>query len=594
MIPKDLIEDIRHQTDIVDIVSEAIYLKRSGTNLVGLCPFHEEKTPSFSVNASKQLYYCFGCGEGGTVIQFLMKYYGYTFVETIENLASRLNIDLAALTTRDVDQYHEKKEEKESLGKVLEFAASCFHASLMRSKHAEAARTYLTDRKYDRDLWTDWKLGYAPKGGAQLYEVLKKEGFSNAHIEKAGLGKKQGERWQDYFRDRLIFPITDTKGQTVAFGARALHPDQQPKYLNSSENVLFQKSQVLFALSRAQKFIRETGQLILVEGYTDVLSMHQYGISNTVACLGTAFTHHHARLLKKYTSKVTLLFDGDEAGRKAAKRALPHLLREGLSVFGCFLPRGLDPDSFLKQEGLEAIRTLLANSDPLLAYFVNKEFLKESELAKKTEFIQFLADIIGQTKDVFVREALIAQISALTGIEKKSFLDKRSLTHTVNAAPHLAQTPKLNPSPPVKVTEEEVVLLRVLSENRQVRGQMNYPNLFELVSDEAQALLKKLGESALYEVEDAGNILMDSVDDNVFKSRMVKVFMDESLNIKDDGERIAKDCLDQLSRKKIKVLSLDLNVAEEAGDQKKVQEIFKRISVLKQQSTEGFGVRNER
>lgn len=599
MIAKEVIDDIRLAVDIVDLVSEVIHLRRSGTSNVGLCPFHDEKTPSFSVNGQKQLYYCFGCGEGGTVIQFVMKYYGLSFPEALEKLADRAGIELKPESPAQQKIYEEKKRQKKNLYDILYYAAECFHLSLLKSPLAKEARQYLKKRKLSDDIIRKWQIGYAPQGVDKLLGALNKKGFSDALAKEAGLAREYKGCAQDYFRHRIVFPIKDSEGQVVGFGARRILEEEQPKYLNSPENPVFHKSEALFGIDQVQRERREHQQLILVEGYTDVIALHEAGFSQTVACLGTSFNQQHAKAIKKHAGSVLLLFDGDQAGRKAAFRAMPFLLQAGLDTQIVSLPLESDPDGYLATEGKKALSGLIRDAQPALDFFLRERYTQCNTLSKKTEFIQQMATMVRGTRDVFVREALLDQVCRLTSIKREALFSKKQSIEEHNTRENLsirADKAKLDSVclSESEVSDEELILIRLCLENPScLEG--DYEKLPPLFSDTGRELLSLLNEEKGEKTEKTGGFpILDRVEGVDLKSRMTRIFMDDSLNVGEDGRRIFTDCLKKLKKRKIKNLSFALAQAEKQGDQSRVQDIFKRISILRKDNSQAFGVDYER
>ncbi|MDR4508447.1 MAG: DNA primase [Candidatus Brocadiaceae bacterium] len=351
VIPQEKIAEIRHSSDIVHLISEYIQLKRSGRNFIGLCPFHHEKTPSFMVNSEKKIFKCFGCGEGGTVIHFIMKQEGLNFVEAIKLLAARSNIDLSHLLTKKPAL---SSTEKTSLFHVTNFSANVYQNNLLTVEEAVVARKYLLQRKINERSVKNFRLGYALAGWDSLLKTCKKHTISDDLLEKTGLvvPKKNGNGFYDRFRNRLIFPIFDARKHVIGFGGRALD-SSLPKYLNSPETILFDKSNVLYGIDIAKNAILKQRRVILMEGYTDVIMAHQHGINWSVAVLGTSVSRQHLRQLRQYCDQVILLLDSDIAGQKSSDRNLDIFIEEEFDVKIAQLPKGYDPCDYLVAEGAE-------------------------------------------------------------------------------------------------------------------------------------------------------------------------------------------------------------------------------------------------
>lgn len=347
--PEELVEEIRSKNDIVDVISSYVRLQKKGSSYFGLCPFHNEKSPSFSVSRQKQMYYCFGCGAGGNVFTFLMEYENYSFVEALKYLADRAGVELP-----EPEYFGEAKKRADTKAILLEInkaAAQYFYVQLLRPQGGHAL-TYLKDRKLSDDTIKAFGLGYSNKYSDDLYKYLKSKGYKDDMISQAGLisiDEKYGVH--DKFWNRVMFPIMDVNSRVIGFGGRVMG-DAKPKYLNSPETIIFDKSRNLYGLNRARKSRKP--YFLLCEGYMDVISLHQAGFTNAVASLGTALTPGHAALIKRYVNEVYLTYDSDEAGTKAALRAGPILREVGITAKIIRMEPYKDPDEFIKNLGAEA------------------------------------------------------------------------------------------------------------------------------------------------------------------------------------------------------------------------------------------------
>ena len=352
---------VRESTDIVRVIGESVELRKAGVNYVGLCPFHAEKTPSFSVNPGRQFFHCFGCGESGDAFSFMMKYHRLSFPEALKELARRAGIDLPERTLSKNDQLRLKQRER--LYAVNEAAAELFQQTLLQSPVAEHCRAYLLERGIPDQAREKYRLGYAPgpdQGGwSYLTGKLQKKGLAVADIERAGLAvKKEHGGYYDRFRDRVLFPILDMSGRVVAFGGRILG-EGKPKYMNSPESLIFDKSRLLFGLAQHKEAIREQRRALVVEGNFDLLSLAVHGVENVVAPLGTSLTRQHVRSLRGYCEEVVLLFDGDAAGLKAAMRSVPFFLAEQVEARVVLLPQGHDPDTLIREKGAGGLEKMV-------------------------------------------------------------------------------------------------------------------------------------------------------------------------------------------------------------------------------------------
>lgn len=349
-IPEEKISEVRQAADIVDIVSESVTLKKAGKNLLGLCPFHSEKTPSFTVSPDKQIFHCFGCGTGGNVFSFLMKHQGLTFPEAVRSLAGRYGIDLPQ--PEATPGQRRAMSERERMLAVNREAMAFFRQCLAREGPGRKAREYLSRRGISAETVERFDLGYAPPGWDNLLRHLHSRQTSPILAEQAGLAVARRDRpgHYDRFRDRIVFPIRDANGRVVGFGGRVMG-DGMPKYLNSPETPVYNKGRLLYGLDRAKAACRRERQVFVVEGYFDAIALCQAGVENAVATLGTALTADHVRLLKGYVGRVALVFDSDAAGVKAAERSLPLFDEAGLDASVLVLPQGEDPDTYVRRHG---------------------------------------------------------------------------------------------------------------------------------------------------------------------------------------------------------------------------------------------------
>jgi len=368
-LPQSFVESVRDAADIAQVVSDYVPLKRAGARLKGLCPFHQEKTPSFSVDPQNQLFYCFGCQTGGDVFKFVMLYEKVEFPEAVEMLAGRFGIALPKPTAREA----EVTDERERL-LALNLAAAEFYRTVLAEDAGRPCREYLERRGIDDETAARLGLGYAPDGWETLRQHLTAKRFAESEILKAGLAlpRKSGQGSYDRFRDRLIFPIRDVRGRTVAFGGRAIG-DAEPKYINSPETPTYTKGDQLYGLDLAREAIRREGFAVVVEGYLDLAALLQAGFEQVVASLGTAFTAAQARLLARFTDRVLVSYDGDAAGAEATTRSLDLLLEQGFEVRVVELPSGRDPDDFLREQGAEAFERLLRTAPEYLEFLIRRQ-----------------------------------------------------------------------------------------------------------------------------------------------------------------------------------------------------------------------------
>jgi DNA primase len=426
-IPEEIVRQIQQTADIVDVVGDYVSLKKRGVNLIACCPFHNEKTPSFNVNPVRGIYKCFGCGKAGDSVKFVMDIEGVSYPEALRHLAKKYGIEIP-----EIEQTPEEiaaQNERESLYIALNFAKTFYGDQLTKTDEGQSiGLSYFRERGFSDPTMQAFELGYSPESWDAFTKTALKQGFSIEVLERAGLSIRRDARAFDRFRARVIFPIHNLSGRVIAFGARILKPDKnQPKYLNSPETEVYHKSNVLYGIFQAKNAIRAEEVAYLVEGYTDVISLHQAGIKNVVASSGTALTVEQIRLIGRFSPNVTVLFDGDAAGLKASLRGLDLILEEGLNVKLCAFPDGEDPDSYVRKLGSEAFKKYVetkakdfirfkaevllqdAGDDPFRRADVIREMVesivKIPDSIKRTVFIQQTASLMGIGEEVLVAEA---------------------------------------------------------------------------------------------------------------------------------------------------------------------------------------------
>ncbi len=413
MIPVSVIEDIRSRCDIESVISSYISLKRAGSNVKGLCPFHSEKTPSFTVYSGTQSFYCFGCGAGGDVISFVMRMENLDYVSAVETLAKRAGIVLP-----DFDSGYENRDGV-TRSRVLQMnleAAKYYRTMLYDERIGAPGRNYLLERGISMAAVKRFGLGYSPQNGGAMMKHLRDLGFSADEINKAYLAGKNDRGYYDYFRGRVMFPIIDVSGNVVGFGGRVLD-GSTPKYLNTSDTPAFKKSRNLFALNYAKK--EKAGYFILCEGYMDVITLHDAGFSTAVATLGTAITSEQARILKKYTDRVVLSYDSDEAGKKAANRAIGILEEAGVDVRVLKMAGAKDPDEFIKKYGADKFRSLIEESRGKYDFKVD-EVKAKYDLQNSEEKIKALYEICTFLSGIY------------SGVERDIYLDRAAKDFSVD------------------------------------------------------------------------------------------------------------------------------------------------------------------
>jgi DNA primase len=415
---------IRETADIAQVIGEVVELRKAGSRYTGLCPFHAEKTPSFSVNPQGQFFHCFGCGESGDVFSFMMKYHRLSFPEALKELARRYHIDLPEPRLSDADR--KRIRERDLLYRVNREAAAMYRQYLVESPDAESARHYLAQRGVPDEVAETFGIGFTPDpssaGWSFVTSRLQAMKLPVAAIEKAGLAvKKDRGGYYDRFRDRIMFPIMDVSGQVVAFGGRILG-EGQPKYMNSPESPVFDKSRLLFGLFQHRETIRQCRRALVVEGNFDLVLLAVHGINNVVAPLGTALTRAHIRMLRGYCDEVVLLFDGDSAGLKAAMRSVPFFLAEQVDARIAVLPEGHDPDSFVRETGSGGIEGLVEKALPLAEFVFDVLARRHGmTLDGKNRIVSELQQIVAAGDDPVQRSLMVAHFSEMLGITPAQF-----------------------------------------------------------------------------------------------------------------------------------------------------------------------------
>ena len=527
----DIIEEVRQKNDIVDVVSQYVRLTRRGSTYFGLCPFHNEKTPSFSVTPGKQMYYCFGCGAGGNVYNFIMEYENYTFGEALKHLADRAGVELPKIEySREV---REKAEQRAELLEINKQAAQYYYYQL-RTEGGKIGYQYLSGRGLSEETMRKFGLGYSDKFGGGLYKFLKSKGYSDERLRESGLfNVDERHGMYDKFWNRVIFPIMDVNNRVIGFGGRVMG-DGKPKYLNSPETKIFDKSRNLYGLNIARTTRKK--YLILCEGYMDVISMHQAGFTNAVASLGTALTSGHASLLKRYTQEVLLLYDSDEAGIRAALRGIPILRDAGVNSRVVNLKPYKDPDEFIKNMGAEAFEERLGQASDSFMFRVS---IAESEFPMdepqgQNRFFERCAELLLELKDELERnlyiEAIVKKYRGQYGVSVED-LRKRVNTLALKGTPAENRTqPKISGGQNKKKKESASDQAQKL----MLTWLVTYPGIFDKVAQYLNAedfivpLYKEVAQMLFRQREEEGQVnpakLLNSFTDSEEQREVASLF----------------------------------------------------------------------
>jgi DNA primase len=471
LIPEEKINEIRHRASIVEVVSDYVSLKKSGKNYLGLCPFHSERTPSFTVNEEKGIFHCFGCGAGGNVFNFLMRTGQMSFPEAVRTVAKRYNV---ALPTRELSEEEKRRRSLRSkLYEVNETAAEYFHRVLTSQREGEEGRKYLAQRGISEETVGEHRLGFAPASWESLVFFFQKKGVPLNLAETLGLilPRKEGVAagrpgYFDRFRRRVIFPIISEGERILGFGGRIIGSEEiregdvpPPKYMNSPESPIYRKGQTLYGLNAAKAFIREKGNALIVEGYMDLLSLYQAGFRNVVASLGTALTSFQLSLLGRHTREAYLVFDGDESGQKATQRSLELFLQEEISARVVSLPAGYDPDSFIRREKGDKFERILAEAPPLVEFLFEQALHRHraDSVEGKVRIVRELLPALSGLRDPLERNLYIEEFALRLGLKESQIRDQLR-----GREPIAAGSEKGGPSAPRGPAHERMLLQLML------------------------------------------------------------------------------------------------------------------------------------
>ena len=571
-IPQDIVDRVRDTADIVDVVSQYVDLKHRGANYFGLCPFHGEKTPSFSVAPAKQIYHCFGCSTGGNVFSFLMEYQKVSFPEAVKTLADRYNIPI---------QYEEGEGGSElfsSLYELHNIAVKLFQDNLF-SQRGESALAYLTDRGLTEDILKQFKVGFAMDSWDQLVKQCTGKGFTKSHINQSGLFTQSEKGTFDRFRSRVMFPIFHPSGKPIAFGGRIFGVEDPAKYLNSPKTPLYKKSDVFYGLQASRDAIRKTGFAVLVEGYMDFLQLYQAGIHPLVAVSGTAFTQRHALALSRITQKVVLLYDGDNAGGNAAIRTGWVLLKAGLEPTIVRPPGDQDPDDWVRAVGRNDVLSAIESPTSFLDFHLEFHSGKSLEGAERRQYILDLMREIRSIQDGIVRNDLVRILS------EKLMVDEHDLVRVmksqrVNPVQYPDQTDQGDEIPKFTSTADraQIELLQLLALEEQSTRQYVQENVSLALF--TTPLLKKVAGFLLDEkLSVESSAIIEYFQDKHERDSVAQILFAETQNI--PPEQIVSDCLKILKsmplKERIQSLRIQIREKESNGDdpQKELDEVIK-------------------
>ena len=528
MIPESFIQEILNRIDVVDVVDQRVKLKKAGANYVACCPFHQEKSPSFTVSPSKQFYHCFGCGAHGSAISFLMEYDGLTFIESVQSIANQLGLAVPN------DQPNTKKDTADDfkLEEILKKANQHFKKNLRSS---DLAINYLKKRGLTGAVAREFQIGYA----SDDWQGLKKEfeNYEEPKLQTAGLVQKNDSgKIYDRFRNRIIFPIINAKGNIIGFGGRVINSEDQPKYYNSPETPLFKKSYEVYGLPQAKKGIRDDKNILIVEGYMDVISLYQHGIQNAVATLGTATTIYHLKKLIRYSKKITFCFDGDNAGKEAAWKALNtavDILEDDYEFYFLFLPEGEDPDTFIKTHSIQDFKKYIDHATPLTEFIV-KRLTEKNDLSSqenKIKFINNFEPIYKKINSNKYKIFLIKRVADLIHFSQREIEKMMSIEPTENFSVPPQMKYSRSSKNSLTAKRKYILILAMKPELFKSEDEIFFQN--NLVEDEPFKQIKNSMEENNSKIKNTASLfhsLQNKIDENIL-DELQRQMMDYSENI---------------------------------------------------------------
>jgi len=543
-IPEETIERIRNTADIYDVVAQYVDLIKKGRNYFGLCPFHSEKTPSFSVAPDKQIYHCFGCGAGGNVFSFIVEHEKVTFVEAVQQLGEKYGIQV---------QYESGSASTEffsSLYQAHHVAAELYHNTLYFDR-GKAALQYLHDRGLNDDVLKMYQIGFAPDSWDTLSNKVKPLDMKNDVYDKSGLFVKTKHGWRDRFRSRIMFPIYHPSGKVIAFGGRIFNSDDPAKYLNSPETPLYRKSEVFYGLHKTRDAIRKFGTAVLVEGYTDFLQLVQVGVANVVALSGTALADQHAAQIRKFASKVYLAYDGDDAGINATLRAGYVLLQAGVEPLVIAVPPNQDPDDWVRNEGIGPFQEAMGAGIRLLLFHLEKKDAQNLSGADRSQLVQDILGEIARISDGIIRDDLLKSLAQELRVHEVEIirLFKQQSRRKGGSTPSSKQTAMNKPMFTSAVQKAQLEIIRTLA--------FHFDEVFPVVKSALdfelfdEPILKKIGGLLIKEKTGVElSAVIDEFDDRQERELVSEILFDEVSP--DDPVLIIQECLATIKGKLIK------------------------------------------
>jgi DNA primase len=587
-IPEDKIEEVRRRIDIVSLIGEYVTLKKAGRNYLGLCPFHREKTPSFTVSPEKQMFYCFGCSEGGNGVSFLMKLNHLTFPEAVRHLAGKVGV---VIPDRPLSR---EERERSTLGEQIRRVnglAADYFAKALQSPAGDGGRTYLRNRGIGAEAVSTFRLGFAPEGWQNLLDFLDKKGVPPKLVEQAGLAIPRAGKGERGHYDRLMIPIEDVDGHVIAFGGRVIGAGE-PKYMNSPESPVYTKGNNLYGLSRTREAIRQAGFSLMVEGYFDLIALWSAGIQNVVATLGTALTRAQVDLLRRYAPRVAAVFDPDEAGRKALARSLELFLAGNVHAKAVILPDGHDPDDFVRTQGREKMEELVARALPMVDYYIDEILGGSGTLEEDRDKL---------------REAVAFLCRIGDDVERSLFIKKVAETLNVDEGVLRVEIQRTRAHSPAQVPAEQMRRKALTEydsvEMSLVQMMLEYPNKISVVAESGvldcfrTGELKSLGEELLAAGLEGGatkdaSVFVGSLSDGPLRNKLLAFLVRESPYHEELIDRLIADAVRQLreraNKERGKILTRKINEAKKAGNQELHDRLFAEKNRLLREEADGL------
>ncbi len=574
MIPSSIIEEIRGKSDIVKVVSEYVALRKRGRNYLGLCPFHPEKDASFTVSPEKQIFHCFGCNEGGNVFAFIMKIENISFAEAVEELGEKVNVAVPKAAASAA------RPEKEKLYQVMQMAAQFFEQTL-KGPEGEACRAYLDKRGLQNRAIDLFRLGFVPTGWDHLFKYLVGRGVAPEQIEKCGLaiGREGKNDYYDRFRNRLVFPVVDPRGRIIAFGGRALG-DEEPKYLNSPDTLIYQKGDSVFGLNLSRDSIKKQKSAVLVEGYFDLITPFQAGTTNIIASLGTALTSAQCKLIARYCENIVLAYDADAAGGIAAERSAELMKKEGLKVKIARLTGGKDPDEIIRKGGPAAFSQCLGSALPFLEFKIQRILAQKNlnEIEARAAALREIAALLSRESDPFVQKEYAKLFAPTLKIDPETLLSeiKRDTHYGRGAA--AGNLRRVTAKPDARGLEAEKNLIALAAQDRTALDELK-ANLS--VNDFKHSEARSIAE-ILFTAEITGDnlshFLLENLPDEKARNFLSQIILRHPPVETAMREEIVRDCVrtikEEYGKEKIADLKVEIKEAEKAGETEKAAELL--------------------